>query len=125
MINFGRKIETAHQERIEQLLEIPIEETIDIIYQLDDTIPHETQIINLLRQAGLTEDEWASLPIVVNVHPFAPDAAAILACIHGLRGNFPNIVRMVRNPTTEKFEVVEVLHLQTLRNTARSKVAAL
>lgn len=124
LINFGRQIESGQQASIENLVGMPVEETIDLPHQLDDTLPHEQQLLKLLTLTGLTQDEWMSLPIVVNVHPFAPDAAALMACIHGLRGNFPSIVRMARNPETEKFEAVEILRLQALRNEARSKVAS-
>lgn len=124
LINFGRQIESGQLSSIEQLVGMPVEETIDLPYQLVDTRPHEPQLLELLAQTGLTHDEWESLPIVVNVHPFAPDAAALMACIHGLRGNFPSVVRMARNPATEKFEAVEIMRLQSLRNDARSKVAS-
>lgn len=124
LINFGRQIESGQQKSIETLTGMFVEETIDLPHQLDDTRPHEPQLLELLAQAGLTQDEWTSLPIVLNVHPFAPDAAALIACIHGLRGNFPSIIRMVRNSETEKFEAVEVLRLQSLRNDARGRVAS-
>lgn len=123
LLNFGRQIETEQQKSVEKLIGMAVDETINLPHQLDDTQPHAPQLFKLLAQAGLTEDEWTSLPIVLNVHPFAPDAAALIACIHGLRGNFPAVVRMARNPETEKFEAVEILRLQSLRNDARSKVA--
>lgn len=123
LINFGRQIESEQQARIENFVGKTVEETITVPHQLDDDHDHYQQLLELLTKTGLTQDEWESLPIVVNVHPFAPDAVALIACIHGLSGHFPNIVRMARNPKTEKFEAVELLQLQSLRNEARSKVA--
>ena len=49
----------------------------------------------------------------------ASGAAAVLAWLHGLRGYFPDVVRMMRDEQTGHFEVVEVLKLQSVRNEIR------
>jgi hypothetical protein len=73
----------------------------------------------MIDKVGLTPAEWQSLPLLINIHPFAPAASAVLAWLHGLCGHFPQVLRMARNPETGCFEVVEVLELQSVRNQVR------
>ena len=73
----------------------------------------------MIDNVGLTPSEWQSLPIVINIHPFAPVATVVLAWIHGLRGFFPDVIRMVRNDERGCFDVTEILSLQSVRNQTR------
>jgi predicted HTH transcriptional regulator len=118
LINFGRRITNSQVQQIERLTEARVDEIISADYLLDDTQPYEAQLLNLVQSVGITKYEWESLPLVVNIHPFAPAAAGVLAQIHGLRGNFPGILRLRQNDAGE-FEVVEILNLQRLRNEIR------
>jgi len=117
LINFGRPITVLQRKQIETILPIQVDEQINVPYLLDDDQPYSPQIERLVRTVPLTVEEWQSLPLLVNIHPFAPAAAGIVALIHGLRGCFPDIVRMRRGEI--EWEVVEILCLQDLRNSAR------
>jgi len=119
LINFGRPMDTAQLEQLESLLNAEIDESIEVPGQMQDDQPYMPQVRAMINMVGLTPAEWQSLPLVVNIHPFAPAASAVLAWIHGLRGYFPEVVRMRRNEQTECFEVVEVLRLQSVRNETR------
>jgi hypothetical protein len=119
LVNFGRPMDSAQIEQLERLLGAEIDERIDVPGQLQDDQPYLPQVRAMINAVGLTPAEWNSLPLVINIHPFAPAAAAVLAWLHGLRGHFPEIVRMAKNQQTGCFEVVEVLGLQSVRNEVR------
>lgn len=119
LINFARPIDMQQKEQLEHFLGAEIDETIEVSGQLQDDQPYLPQVRKMINAAGLTPEEWQSLPLVINIHPFAPAAAAVLAWLHGLRGYFPEVVRMARNEQTGHFEVVEVLRLQSVRNEIR------
>jgi hypothetical protein len=119
LINFARPMDSAQTEQLERLLEAEIDETINVPGQLQDDQPYLPQVRAMINAVGLTPAEWQSLPLVVNIHPFAPAATAVLAWLHGLRGYFPDIVRIARNEQTGCFEVVEVMRLQSVRNETR------
>lgn len=119
LINFARSMNSAQIKQLEHLLGAEIDERIDVPGQLQDDQPYLPQVRAMISTVGLTPAEWQSLPLVVNIHPFAPGAAAVLAWLHGLRGHFPDVVRMMRNEQTGHFEVVEVLKLQSVRNEIR------
>ncbi|MBN1815271.1 MAG: putative DNA binding domain-containing protein [Anaerolineae bacterium] len=119
LVNFARAMDSTQIKQLEELLGAEIDEIIDVPGQLQDDQPYLPQARAMISAAGLTPAEWQSLPLVVNIHPFAPGAAAVLAWLHGLRGHFPDVVRMMRNEQTGHFEVVEVLKLQSVRNEIR------
>jgi len=119
LVNFARPMDSAQIKQLEHLLEAEIDEVIDVPGWLQDDRPYLPQVREMINAVGLTPDEWQSLPLVVNIHPFAPGAAAVLAWLHGLRGHFPDVVRMMRDEQTGHFEVVEVLKLQSVRNEIR------
>ena len=121
LLNFGRPLDEAQLEQVKRIIGASLDEVIDIPGQLMDDHPYLPQIEQLVRQVGFTPEEWQSLPLVVNMHPFGPAASAVLAWLHGLRGYFPDIVRMVRNEQTGHFDVAEILPLQSIRNQIRLK----
>ena len=118
LINFGRPITGPQMRQLQALLRASIYEVINIAPDLDDSHPYEPQIREKVRQAGLTAEEWATLPLLVNVHPFAPATALLLGIIHGLHGHFPELIRMRRVGDTNEFEMAELLCPQRLRDRA-------
>jgi hypothetical protein len=118
LVNFGRSISGLQMRQLHAILEAPICEVINVTPDLDDSRPFEAQMQEKVRQAGLTAEEWATLPLLVNVHPFAPATAVLLGILHGLHGHFPELIRMRRVGDTNEFEVAELLRPQPLRDRA-------
>jgi hypothetical protein len=119
LINFARPIEDYQIAKLEELLKAKVDEVINVMGVLDDKQPFLPQMRKMFDLIGLTPSEWQSLPIIINIHGFAPAASVVLAWIHGLRGFFPEVVRMARNEQSNRFEVVELLQLQSVRNEVR------
>jgi len=74
-------------------------------------------------RAGLTPEEWQTLPIIVNPPSLNFSAVTLLAELHGRCGYFPAIVRLrpVPGSLPTRFEVAEIINLQVVREKARVK----
>lgn len=72
---------------------------------------------------GLDGRAWQSTPLVLNPPALAPLALALAAELHGRIGGFPAMlnVRPVEGSVPARYEVAEVVGLQTLRDTARGR----
>jgi hypothetical protein len=67
--------------------------------------------------------EWQTMPLLVNPPSLNFVAVALLAELHGRCGYFPAHLRLRQVPGTvpPRYEVAEILDLQTMRETARLK----
>jgi hypothetical protein len=72
---------------------------------------------------GVNGEEWQTLPFLVNPPSFAAITAALVAEIHGRCGYFPSLIRLrpVVGATPPRFEFAEIINLQAIRDTARSR----
>lgn len=66
---------------------------------------------------------WQTLPLVINLLGLAPLALALIAEIHGRSGYFVPIlnIRPVPDTMPVRFEVGEIVNLESLRQQARTK----
>lgn len=73
--------------------------------------------------AGLSSEAWQTTPVVLNPPALAPLALALIAELHGRCGGFPAIlnVRPVAGSVPTRYEVAEVVNLQTVREAARGR----
>lgn len=78
---------------------------------------------DLADAAGLSPAEWQTTPLALNPPALAPVALALIAEIHGRIGHFPAIlhIRPVEGSVPTRYEVAEVVNLQTLREAARRR----
>jgi len=82
--------------------------------QLDLEAPIAPQIIERLE---------VEEPVILNLPGYAPAAAVVLAEIHGRIGHFPSVIRLkpAAGSAVTKYEVAEIINLQEIRETARTK----
>lgn len=95
----------------------------DLAAQINRARPLAEVACELADAAGLTSQEWQTTPLVLNPPALAPVALALVAEIHGRVGYFPAIlhIRPVEGSVPTRFEVAEVVNLQTLRDVARTR----
>lgn len=125
IINFSHPITTLQREEIATLIGSHIE-TIKIlnvpaIFDLSESfVPQTTALID---SVPLKEIQWPIRDLLIVLPPYSPIAATILAELHGRIGYFPIIARIRPVPNTKppKFEVGEIIDLQAIRNTARTR----
>jgi len=81
------------------------------------------QMAELVDAIGLTPAEWQATPILINPPAFNLIAVTLLAELHGRMGYFPPALRLrpVPGVTPPRFEVAEIVNLQTVRDRARER----
>lgn len=123
LINFSHPIITEQHEAIVGLTEQPIERVLDVITQFDAAQPFVEQVQVLVEAAGLTAEEWQTLPLLINLPSLNVITALLLAEIHGRCGYFPAVLRLrpIAANTPPQFEVAEILNLQAVRDAARER----
>jgi hypothetical protein len=91
--------------------------------RIDQALPLGPQVVALVDAAGLTPEQWQTMPLVVNPPGLAPAAVALIAELHGRTGHFPALLRLrpVAGAPATTYEVAEVLNLQVLRDAARDR----
>jgi len=128
ILNFAHPITEEQQAQIEALTGQKIEHIIAVNSQIDPQKPLAPQIVAMADAAGLTPEEWQTLPILINPPALNFSAVALIAELHGRMGYFPPIVRLrpVIGPNGQqvippRFEVAEILNLQALRDETRKR----
>ena len=123
LLNFAHPITDAQKTQIESLTGETIARVVDIPSQIDTQQPLAPQIVAMADAAGLTSEEWQTEPILINLPALNFSAAAMLAHLHGRMGYFPPVLRLraVEGAVPRRFEVAEILDLQTMRDKARTR----
>lgn len=120
VLNFAHPLTSDQRAQIEVLADNHIEEIRTIPVQINQGEPLAPQIVAIVDAAGLSSEEWQTLPLLINPLGFAPAAFILLAELHGRIGHFPTLVRLrpKKGPVTT-YEVAELLNLQEIREQAR------
>ncbi len=94
---------------------------VEVHSQIDPQQPLAPQITAMADAAGLTPQEWQSLPILVNPPSLNYSTVLLIAELHGRMGYFPPCVRLrpVKDALPPRFEVAELMNLQAVRDAAR------
>ena len=123
LLNFSHPLTPDHLAQIEALIGQPVARLVDVPAQFDVTQPFAPQTVALADAAGLTSEDWQTLPILVNPPSLNSIAVTLLAELHGRMGYFPPIIRLrqVNGALPPRFEVAELINLQAGRDLARWK----
>lgn len=109
------QIERISQQKVEQVFTIPVE--------FDNKNDFTPQMQELMKKMSLTPLQLQTEPILVNLPSLNFIAALLLADLHGRMGYFAPVLRIrsVEGSTPRKFEVAEILDLQTVRDNNRKE----
>ena len=122
ILNFTHPLTLEQRAQIEALAHSPIEEVRAIPVQINQEEQLEPQITSIVDATGLSSEEWQTRPLLINPPGYAPAAFVLLAELHGRIGHFPSLIRLRPKPgPVTSFEVAELLNLQTIRETARTR----
>ena len=121
VLNFSHPLTDAQCGQIERLAGQSIADLRSVPTQFDEQQPFVPQIDVLVNQVGLTAEQWQTASILVVLPSLNFIAAALLANLHGRMGYFPSVVRTraVAESLPRRYEVAELLDLQTARDRAR------
>jgi hypothetical protein len=108
---------------VEQKLGQSVERILPLPAQFDQQQPFAPQLAQLLSTVELSPQEWQSAPLLVVLPSLSGIAAVVLAELHGRMGYFPPIVRLrpVEGALPPRYDVAEVINLQSVRDAARLK----
>jgi hypothetical protein len=122
LLNFSHPLTADRLAQIEALTGQPVARVIDAPVQFDVAASFVTQVVELVDGIGLSPVEWQTLPILVNSPALNSIAVTLLAELHGRMGYFPPVVRLrpIANCLPPRFEVAEIINLQSVRETARA-----
>ena len=121
ILNFTHPLTPDQTAQIEALTGSAIAEIRDIPAHFDQGQPFAPQIEALIAACNLTAAEWQTSPLLIVPPAFNFIAVALLAELHGLMGYFPGCIRLrpVESARPPRFEVAELLDLQTFREQGR------
>ncbi len=122
LLNFSHPLTPDHLAQIEALAGQPVERVIAVPTQFDQAQPFAPQVAALADSAGLTLEDWQTLPLLVNPPSLNLIAVTLLAELHGRMGHFPAVLRL--RPAAAgltQFQVAEVINLQQVRDSARGR----
>lgn len=94
LLNFAHLLTDEHIAQIERLTGQKVERVVVIDSQIDPQQSLAPQIVAMADAAGLSPEEWQTLPILLNPPALNFSAVALLAELHGRMGYFPPCIRM-------------------------------
>lgn len=122
ILNFTHPLTDEHTAKIEALAGTAIEEIRTIAVQIDQAQPLAPQIRAIVDTVQLTSEEWQTRSLLINPPGYAPAAFVLLAELHGRIGHFPSLIRLrPKAGPVPMYEVAELLNLQAVRETARTR----
>ena len=126
LLNFSHPLTPAQLAQLEALTGAAVERVIAVPVQFDVAQPFAPQVAAMLAQVPLTAEEWQTEPLLVVPPALNFITAVLLAELHGRMGYFPAIVRLrpAADSLPPRFEAAEVIHLQAVRETARTRRSA-
>lgn len=122
LLNYSHPLSDAQFEAVVAIVGV-ISATRTVATLIDRTRPMADVARDLADAAGLSPDEWQTVPLVINPPALAPVALALTAELHGRCGGFPTIIniRPIEGSMPTRYEVAEVLNLQSMREAARAR----
>ncbi len=84
LLNFGHPLTEAQFDRLAVLLGKQVDVVKKVPCQLDAEQPFAEQAQELVERAGLSETEWQTVPLLLNLPSLSVAAGAVLAAIHGV-----------------------------------------
>ncbi|KPL82633.1 hypothetical protein SE15_11060 [Thermanaerothrix daxensis] len=123
LVNFSHPLSAEQIHQLEILTGQTVERIIEVHSQIEPDQPLGPQVTAMVDRAGLTMEEWQNAPILINPPALNFSAVVLIAELHGRMGYFPACVRLrpVNGSIPPRFEVAEVLNLQSQRDSARRR----
>lgn len=121
ILNFGHPLTKEQIEKIQQLLNVPVDDVIQIPTTMDESQAFRPQLCDLISAAKISSESLQRGEYIINLPGFAPASAVLIAELHGRMGHFPTIIRLkkVEGSLPPSFNVEEIINLQAIRDEGR------
>ena len=123
LLNFSHPLTADHLAQVVSLTGQAVARVVGVPVEIDSDRDLAEQVAAIVDGIGIAPEEWQPLPLLVNLPGYAPAAAVLLAELHGRIGHFPDVLwlRFVEDSVPVRYEVADVLRLQTVRVSTRRK----
>lgn len=123
LLNFSHPLVNEQLTTIETITKLKIEEVKDVKVHFDVTEEFVPQVVKMLEELAISPTEWQTEAWLIVLPSLNYISAILLAELHGRIGRFPAIVRLRpgSNALVNTFEVAEIINLDAVRNTARTR----
>ncbi len=123
LLNFSHPLTPDHLTAIRALTDTTEIEVRTVAVQVSAQEALAPQVVALVAAAAVSSEQWQTVPILVNPPGYAPVAVALMAELHGRMGHFPAVLRLrpLAGSVPTRYEVAEILHLQGIREAARTR----
>lgn len=123
VLNFGHPLTVAQCTQIEKLVQRSVERVVEIGVQIVEDVPLSPQVTKIADLVDLDSRQWQTLAFLVNLPNYSAVAACLLAEIEGRSGHLPAIIktRRISSQLLTEYEIAEIVNLQVLRTTARTR----
>jgi hypothetical protein len=123
LLNFSHPLTPEQIARVEALTSQKVDQVLALNTHFDHQQPFLEQLREVLKQLPFSSEQWQTAPILVNLPSLNSISALLLAELHGRMGYFAPILRLkpVENAMPPRFEVAEVINLQSIRDAARKE----
>jgi len=123
LLNFSHPLPEAQVRRLEQLTGELVNEVLQFPVQFDNAVPFPEQVGALVDSIPFSAEAWQTELFLINPPSLNFITALMLAELHGRMGYFPALIRTrpVPDSVPPRYEVVEILNLQQVREVARTR----
>jgi len=123
IVNFAHPLSEKQRTQLETLLAQPIAEVVAATVHFEIEQPFVEQVLTLLDSLPITSERWQTESWLIVLPSLNYISAILLAELHGRMGHFPTIVRLrpVPNALVTEYEIAEIINLQAIRLSARSR----
>jgi hypothetical protein len=123
LLNFSHPLTPEQLAAIEALTGQKVERVIPLPVHFANDQPFLPQLQRLLSRIPLEPEELQTREFLINPPAHNIIALLLLAELHGQMGYFPSVVRLapIEGATPPRFQVAEVINLQSVRDNARGK----
>ena len=123
VLNFSHPLTPEQVRLVAGMTGQLVDRVVEVTSQFDETQPFGPQVAALADGCGLTETEWQTTPLIIVPPALNFIAVTLIAELHGRMGFFPTCVRLrpVAGARPPRYEIAELLDLQTTRARARQR----
>ena len=123
VLNFSHPITADQKAQIEAITGSTVDSLINLPVQFDNQLDFKSQFEALISGIPLNAEEWQTKQILVNLPSLNFISALVLAELHGRMGYFPPVLRTrpIEKSLPPKYEIAEILNLQSQREEARRR----
>ncbi len=123
LLNFSHPLTPEQLAQIQSLISLDITDICEIDIHFDHQQSFAEQVVTLVNSINLSPTAWQTEPLLVNPPAHSLIAGILLAELNGRMGYFPAVVRLrpVAGSIPPRYEVAEIINLQTIRDQARQR----